>query len=214
LFLDFFFRSAQGMARNPWLALPLLVLLAALALQGVVFPLLPAWIQSTFATLGGFLTPAYVAWWVGWSQEAAVGRRVLPRDVGDTLAQNAPGVYLVLFAFSVLGALLGSVGLGLLSVLIPVVLGPWVDLACLGELRWDGVGLWLRRPQYWLVVGIGLGMYGILAAALDLMGLGMVGTLAGAVGVFVVWTWLWGVRALVLSQGTWSRRARQWLGRW
>jgi hypothetical protein len=217
-------RATRGVLTSPWLLLPLGILVALGLLEGLAQSALPVWAASAFDTLVGLAMPAYLALWVGMSQEAAQGRRPRGSDVGPLLARCAPAMYLVIFILAIGSEILGALGgLSGLVVFVPLVFNPWIDLACLTGVTFDRVGIEMRKGSYWLTAAVGILLLATVAWS---MGMGLTSyTLPAIRGVFgdptfwfrlvvgyIVVTWLWAVRGLILEEGgRWpSARTRRW----
>lgn len=216
-------RATRGVFRSPWLALPLAVLVALSLLESLAQRGLPAWAASTFDTLAGLATPAFLALWVGFSQDAASGRKLQGRDVGPVLIRCAPAMYIVIFILSIGSELLGALGgLATLAFLVPLVFNPWIDLACLTGVSVDRVSPEMHKGTYWITAAIGILLVFIAAAAMDmsltsysLPALNLFRGIAPWVRLIVgyaIMTWLWAVRSLILGEGgSWpSARKRRW----
>lgn len=211
--------ATAGIWRNPWLLLPLAVALAYGSIGGLL-ALSPATVRflSGYGLIGSLLSPAYLAWWVGWSGEAAQGRRLRPADLMPTLARAAWPMYMILFAYRIgMVVLLRILPLaGAIGILIPLALNPWIDFAAAGDLGLDRIGERMRDPMYWAVAASGLGF-----AALGLWMQISPSLVTGAnpavslvtVAAYIVATWLWAVRSLLLVRpGTWQNaRMRRFL---
>ncbi len=216
-------RATRGVVTSPWLLLPLAVLVGLGILESLAQIGLPGWAASTFDTLVGFATPAFLALWVGFSQEAAQGRRPGRSDIGPVLSRCAPAMYLVIFILAIGSEVLGALGgLGGLVALVPLVFNPWIDLACLTGVSVDRVGVEMRKGSYWATAAIGVVLIAVAAWSMGmsftsygLPALGLLGNVLAWVRLvagYVIVTWLWAVRCLVLDEGgRWpSARTRRW----
>lgn len=216
-------RATRGVVRTPWLLLPLGILIGLGLLEGLAENNLPTWAGSTFGTLVGLAAPAFIALWVGFSQDAAQGRKVQRSDVGPVLARCAPGTYIVIFILAIGSQILGALGgLAALVVLVPLVFNPWIDLACLTGVSVDRVGVEMRKTSYWVTAAIGILLLGVSVWS---MGLSLTSYSLPAFGLsvnpfswirlvigYAIVTWLWAIRCLILGEGgRWpSARTRRW----
>jgi hypothetical protein len=218
--------ASAGVWSNPWLLLPLAVALAFGALVGLVAHVgFGAPLLAGLGLVQGFLSPAFLAWWVGWTGEAAAGRRLRPTDIVPTLSHNVSAMYMLLFAYYIATLVLSRIipFFTVIAVLAPLVLNPWIDFAAEGDLRLERATARMREPVYWLVAATGLILGALFAWVQGLVGGGLVSAslLPGAfpplslasVAAYVVATWLWAVRSRLLSDpGVWqSPRMRRFL---
>ena len=215
--------ATRGVWKNPWLLLPLAVALAYGALGWLlVQSSVGARLASGYTLIGSLLSPAFLAWWVGWAGEAAQGRRLRPQDMWPTLAQGAGPMYMILFIYSIGMVVLSRifVVLAVVGALVPLVLNPWIDFAAAGDLRLDRIQDRMREPMYWIVAATGL-LFGGLALVEQISFLGPLSIGApttpplsvATVVVYAVATWLWAVRANLLhTPGAWhNARMRRFL---
>jgi hypothetical protein len=220
--------ATQGCLSNPCLLLPLAVALAFGLLTWLVGLLPIAAVGTGLNLVETFLAPAFLAWWVGWAGEAAVGRRLHPSDLVPTLSRNVAPMYMLLFVYSIGTLVLSRIipFFAVIALLAPLILNPWIDFAAEGDVRLERMTRRMRDPVYWLVAASGL----ILAAcgvfaegfAGGLLGAGFLGSvLPGAFPplslalliAYAVATWLWAVRSRLLSDpGVWqSSRMRRFM---
>ncbi len=217
--------ATRGVVTNPWLLLPLAVALAFGALSAAVARLSSVVPMATgLGVVEGLLAPAFLAWWVGWSAEAASGRRIRPGDIVSTLSHNVGPMYMLLFTYAIGSLVLSRIlpFFEVIAVLAPLALNPWIDFAAEGDLRLDRATGRMREPVYWLVAASGL----VLAAAgawaeasgggpwtRSLLASAFPPISIAAVVAYAVGTWLWAVRSRLLSDpGVWQNaRMRRFL---